>query len=305
MILSSYDKKLDLFKEMEPKPSALILGNSKVNSIDPEIVTEITGLSCYAWGLPDAKKEVSLASLQMALEEYNAPIDLIIIGVDPEVFHPTVGIHPQAWTSPEYTKSLGNERGVIVHILNVARLISIGQTRMSMVVLAYTLMRKDLPDSFNVRPDGFVQFDIDVETLSDEELQRHLEMIREAFGRYVSDKWRPGEFTSLSERRKQYWVDFLNICAERDIMVYAMIPPVHPELVEMLYDSGAGPIFDETEQFVLSTMEGREWVFRNLLLLESFDGDPLLFRDEVHMLQANGELLVRELLSDLDKEAGN
>ena len=305
IIISSYDKKLALFRELEPKPSALILGNSKVNSIDPQIVTEITGLSCFAWGLPDAKMEVSLASLRIAVEENDAPINLVIIGVDPEVFHPTVGIHPQARTSNGYTRYFGTQTNFIAPILNYARMFSFGQTRMSMVVLIYSILGKQVPDNFMVRPDGFIQFGFDINTISEEELEQHLRMIQEAIVTYVDTKWRPDEFIALSERRKQLWLDFLQICDEMDIMVYAMIPPVHPDLVKRLYDFGAGGIFDEDEDFIRSTMEGHDWVFRNLLDLESFDGDPLLFRDEVHMLPENGERLIRELLTDYDTEFVN
>lgn len=111
-------------------------------------------------------------------------------------------------------------------------------------------------------------------------------------------------FTELSESRMALWEELINLCVERDIMIYSFMAPSHPRLLELLNELDAMWIFQETSDFVERTVTDAGGVYRDYTNLESFEGNPDWFYDEVHMWTSNADLLLENLLSDYIKSAG-
>jgi len=286
-----------LFAKYEPKPEALIIGSSRVSCIDPDVVTELTGKHCFNWGVPSAEAEIYPTILKMALDEFNAPIDLVIVGVEPEVFHPTKEIHPQAGVLESYTKYFTHESRLRSAMERARRLVTSEQLSASAVVIRRKLTGQPSGDWMIWREDGFPTGIIEERvpkryiTDREEHILAQLDIFPEAY-------FMLSEFDRLSPVRKAYWEEFLKICKDRNIQVYVFMPPPHPLILERLYDLGAKPIFDETSVYLEKTVTDMGGTFMDFTEVSSFGGDPDGFQDQVHILPENGELMVRELLKD-------
>jgi hypothetical protein len=106
------------------------------------------------------------------------------------------------------------------------------------------------------------------------------------------------KFTGLSEVRKQYWEDIIDICRENHIKVYAFLPPVHPQLYCLFQAEGIDKLLAKISEYLESTLGEIDGVFRDYTSIDSFGGNPDDFYDEIHMRPQNCELLIRHLIGD-------
>ncbi len=299
--VNHYERKVELFREFEPKPNVLLLGSSRVYSCDPDIVDELTGQRCFSFSVPSSKAETFYAILRMALEDFNAPVDMIIIAVDPESFHPTMSIAPESRFVPEYAKYfIYHEYGQATPWERVALLFTLDQTGESIGSLRRLIKTKAGWQKMEFRDDGYATW-----------IQREREIAQGTFDlearletrvrKYPERSLQLSSFTGLGEVRKRYWEDFMGICEDRGIKVYAFMPPVHPQLLELLDEVGADALIQEVADYVEETVTQAGGVFRDYTDIRSFGGDPDLFYDEIHMRPQNGERLLRHLLDKWDQ----
>jgi hypothetical protein len=297
---TGYEKKLLLFEQYDPPPNALIVGSSRVEILDPEIVEELTGKRCFVWGVPDAKSEIIYSIVRIALEEFNAPIELLIVGVEPEIFHPTTSINPQAKVIERYTKYFNDSPGWMVMLEKIGRLFSIAQTRSSIASLWLLLSGGENNPLVGYRPDGFIEFERENPEGRDRRVARAVE-------NYADKKFVLSRYDRLSAERKNYWEETLELCRANNIRVYAIMTPVHPRVYQRLLELGADRIYEEASQYVAGTMNGTTEIFRDYSDLGSFGGNIDYYLDGYHMDHNNGDILLYDLLSDLqpDTEADN
>lgn len=299
---SIYEYKINLLSEFDPPPEALVLGSSRVQCIDPDIVGDITGKRCFNWALWECRTEILYASIRIALEEFEAPVDLVIVGVEPEMFHLTNDLHAQARTSNAYTKYFETVP-VYKPILDKAiRSISYGQLLASLQSVSRVMKGVATAENPNWRDDGFRIFPTEGRGGTEEIIENFESAIESGILTYPENYWKPDEFLDLSDRRIEYWNMFLDICVENEIQVIAYMQPAHPELLRVLYELGGEPIYEETAELLEDTIDEIHGTWRDYRYIESFGGDPSAFWDEAHMLPSNGDLLIRDFLSDFDSQ---
>lgn len=298
--INSYIEKAELFARFDPPPEALIIGSSRTGSVDPEVVYELTGKICFNWSVPSAGIETAYAIVRMAIEDHGAPIDTVIVAVDPDAFNPVLWIHPQAQQASMYSDYLG-ESGAQSHfkaaLSSMLRLLTIEQTTASVNVI-----RRELGDtSFDAREiyriDGFALYIGREEQIESGTFDLNAR-ITERLTTYPDENPCITGRTVLSRERMDLWVDFLEYCRGKEIQVYAYLPPSHPRFIELLKQLGAVENLNEISRFLETTSD--EWgaVFRDYSDLSSIGGDVDQFYDEVHMRTANNDLLLIDLLSD-------
>lgn len=294
-----YSNLRGLYTDFNPKPEALIIGSSRVGCIDPDIVTDLTGYDCFNWGVPAAEAEILLTILKIAIDDFDTPLKMVIVGVEPEIFHPTKRVHPQAMVLRDYTKHFIDDSGLQAFMESSRRLITFEQLWMSAVVIKRKITNSDTGDWMIWRKDGFpigiIEERLPARYVIDPEkhIDHQVEIFPETF-------FRLSEFDSLGNERQGYWEEFLAICDENSIEVYAFMPPPHPRILERLHDLGAGPIFDETEKYLRGTVNEVDGTFMNFTSVDSFNGDPEGFVDQVHIKPENGELMIRKLLENFE-----
>lgn len=293
---SSYEHKLRLFREYEPKPRALVIGSSRVESINPEFVEELTGRTCFNWANPLAKTELFYAELRIALDDYNAPVDLVIVGVEPDVFHPQASAPPQAVSMLAYMRYVSDKAATTVFLDRIARLFSFEQTNSSFMVLSGTSDYNPMEES-RWNANGYMVVS-DYRVLTKEMIVQGIENeVRD----FPEEHWGSASHSNMSPMRKEFWEEFLRICHERSIRVYAYMTPLHPELLETVNNMerfDAAALYAEANEYLSRTVAEVGGVFRDYTDVTSFGGDPEGFYDVVHLQPENGDILLRDLFGD-------
>lgn len=303
--LNNYRQKLELFDNFQPPPNALILGSSRVMSCDPELVEDVTGLRCFNFWLPGSASETFYAVMKMVEEESDEPIDLVIVGVGVETVHPALPIQPEARYVPRISKwFVHHSHGQATMLDRIGLLFTMDQTVRSIGVIHSQIQGADEErtteagqPTLEYRNDGFSlqaraeeqiaegTFDLDAK------LTRRLRRRRYTEQGVVVSGW-----TGLSEVRMKYWEDFLETCREKNIEVLVFMTPAHPRFWELLEEFGAGEVYDEVSGYFERTVTVAGGTFRDYTHLESFEGDPDNFYDEMHMRRENCDLLLTDLL---------
>ncbi|MCK4720643.1 hypothetical protein KAU08_08285, partial [bacterium] len=294
----------EMYQELDPMPGTLILGSSRVGSVDPEIVEQLTGISCFNWGAPTTGPAGFNAMIHMAVEDYSAPIQIVIVGVDPEVFHPDRGIHPQAWAAPMYLPYFGDV-GIKMKLKRFIRifmqLFTWEQTSSSFAVLGRELDVATTETPIKYRDDGY--------TFYTEHDTRIAEGTFNLEGRITNHLLAYPDinvcFTSSdspSQSKMNKWIEFLEYCDEKGILVFAYLSPMHPRFLDLLSELGADPSHEDISEFLKTTISEHGGIFRDFTHIENFNGDQNLFYDEVHMRKENNARILRNLLSEYRPE---
>jgi len=303
---NSYITKAEQFENLAVKPQVLIIGSSRVGSMDPRTVTEITGKSCYNWSVPSAGVEITSAIVHMAVERYGAELDTVIVGIDPEAFHPEMTIHAQARLAPMYVEYIG-EVGAWVRLkefaLKTLRLVTMEQTAASIKVLKREMGMGSEEVLVLYRDDGFALYTPKEEAIAAGTYD--LEAVVESrLTRYPDENLTITGSTVPSVRRMQQWEEFLDYCTEQGIKVIAYMPPDHPDYVELLERFGSIPVMEEISEFIGESVESRGGIYRDYTYLESFGGESDQFYDEVHMRKGNNDRLLYSLTGNEYRTVG-
>ena len=303
--MGMYEKKFKLYNEFKPPANVLILGSSRVMTLDPEIVENLTGERCFNFWLPGAATETYYAVLKLALTDMHDPIDTVIVGAGIEAFHPSLGIQPEARYIPELSRYfIHDPHGSATIWDKIGLLFTMDQTLQS-AQMAYGTLRKSLgrvpqsnePPKLEYRYDGFtVQAKSDAQIdAGNFDLDAKIEA-RLRNKRYTERSLAISGWTGLSHARTAYWEDFLKLCKQNDIKVYTFMPPAHPKLIALLSEFNAQPIFDQVSDYLKKSTEENGGTFRDYTDIDNFNGDPNLFYDELHIRKGNGDRILENLL---------
>ncbi len=300
--VSGYDEKLALLDEFEPKPECLIIGSSRTLAFDPDVVEELIGKRTFNFSGPGARAEIIYATLNIALNDFNSPIDTLIIGVDPESFHPTLPIQPEVAYIDDFSRYFKyDDVGKMTLGERFRRLLSFEMTQESVGSI-----RKLIKERYGIRKmvvseNGLATWIQRERDIADGtfDLQNRLD---QRVRKYPERSLFLSSFTELSEVRIQYWEDLLEICRENNIRVYAFLPSTHPQLYDLYKSIGADGIIGEVSDYLESSISEIDGVYRDYTSIESFGGNPDDFYDEIHMRPQNCELLLRDLLGESEQD---
>jgi hypothetical protein len=295
-----YTEKYDLYRAFDPPPEALIIGSSRVGSIDPEAIEQYTGYRTFHWGVPSAGVEAFNAILSLALERDDVDLNLIVIGVDPVSFEAGNPIQKQMLHEPHYTKYF--DITLKQELDGVIRLITKEQTVNSLKVIFRSMGGEVMNTAQDHRADGMPLYSSREELIAEGkfDLQSNLDLRLAMY---------PDQFSCItgssviSEHNKRLWEEFLSKCTEHGIKVAAFTPTMHPRLYDRMEYLGAFPKYEEISSYLKETVEGSGGIYMDFTDLSSFGGDPDEFYDEVHMRRTNGNQMLSRLFADYDDVA--
>ncbi len=294
--INAYRLKGRILAEYTPQPQVLIIGSSRVMTIDPDYVTALTGKPCFNFGLPSAKAEDYYASLRYARETCGAPVNTVIVGFDIDALHPRIPSEMQGLFFKEYSDYYTpRESRFDMFIKRLTLLASMEQTGESLSVLKHALTDRGERVSRKFRPNGeviLVGRDAEIEKGTFNLKRKIAGRIR----RYPERSLGMSSYTGLSPERKIYWERFLDYCDANGIKVYVFLTPYHPALYKLMTPLGVESLIGEVREFVSATTIESGGVFRDFSRVEYFGGDPALFYDEIHMQPENSERLVDSLM---------
>jgi len=292
----------DLIRKAAPPPQVLIIGSSRVMSFDPEYVTRLTGKPCFNYGGPAAMAEDYYATIRYVREDCGAPIDTVIVGIDLEAFHPTLPTQAQGRFLPDYAKYYTQSKDPDeLLIKRLTMLLSMEQTGESIAVLQRALKKEAGRPNIEYVNNGMAimasrEADIKKGTFNLE--QRIALRVR----RYPERSLGLASYKDLSETRKGYWEKFLRYCSDNGIIVYAFLTPYHPEVLQVIELQGGEKIIEKVRGYLKDTTSAPHVIFRDYLKVENFGGDVEMFYDEIHMRPENCNALLKNLLSESQKE---
>lgn len=281
-----------VLEECEPPPECLIIGSSRVECLDEDRVTELTGYKCVnCWG-PGATPEIYTATLRMALEEFGFPIRLVIVGAEPGILlGENKGVHPQARILLSFQRYLSKIPEWSVCYEMVCRVFSWENTLASVAVITSRPGEDRAEGNIYGLPDREAMLNgWGGERGGSETFQAELD-----YRLHQLEDFGKSEFCRA---RTESWDEFLNLCTANDIKIYAFTQPAHPDLVDAFYYHGAEEVYGASVSYLEESVLSSGGTFRKYIYPVDFGGATEHFRDMVHMERENGDLLLADLLSD-------
>ena len=266
-----------------------------METIDPDYVTMLTGEPCFNWGLTGGEPGSMLAALSMALNEYKAPIDTVIIGIDPSTFNPEFEVNAQGRLVHAYTRYFLNEPAWTQYSIKLGRLFTIEQIKGGLKALIRNFSRDKGREDKGYDPDGKAVYNDKDEMIKNGTFDLEKEMSRQ-IPQFIEVRGFD-RFTQLSPDRKASWEKILKICHDKNLKVYVFIPPMHPELWDRIVEVGGDKTYLEAVDYIKGTVRASGGTFKNFTDPRSFGADLNFFYDSVHMRNENAERLISALLA--------
>jgi hypothetical protein len=284
-------------------PDALIIGSSRVFSLEEQAVRDLSGLSAFNFGVSVGCPVDFLAELRFALDVGVRP-RVIIVGVD----ELAMGDNPEA---DHYDMQLVTDgrlfrdldlRDRIPIMARVLKTISMRSTTDSARNLWHWFRAGGLHQPVADPPESALEGarPLDWEGLSASERERRLragidEKV-EFWGKYLD---RPDKVAGMSPtaRKIALFDAFLDLAAAKGIKVYVTLLPAQPDFERRAFPPPVLEIRNHLAQYLRKACDQRGDVFGDYTNLASFGGEANEFSDGTHMTPKNARRLLAKLLT--------
>ena len=292
VVSADRDYKATLYLEAERRPEIVVLGSSRVKTLRPACIAELTGRAAFNFGVNAGVAEDFVAIVRFLRSDSASAVRQILLGADPEAFTGEPGAGRALQTSrilgtyaPEQAAPAGSRS------LGTADLLSLES-----VAAAFRSLRRELLPSPElpqeaIAADGWQthpRWDAEIATGQFAQPVRVSESIVSVSRRYRGD-------LQLSPARLRLLEQLLLEARDAGVEVTAFIPPVHPGL-EHDESARALPPLTAAMEDVLRDAERRGLVrFVPTSEAAGFVNDPALYYDAVHMMSGNGDRLLGQV----------
>lgn len=216
-------EKTNYFTSLEPFDNIMI-GSSRVYSINPAKVTQHLGGTTYNFGVGTATIEDHLGVLLYLKKENKLPKN-IILGIDFYTFSPD--ITPNKYFLKNKTLNFLSYSGVEENYIE--KIFSFDAFRASLKTLFNHLKNKDMRSRFDA--DGWSGT---YEDYSKRDLETDLVATKEEIQRQIPLMYSNLEYKTIDPKRVAYYEEIRAICKENNINLYVFTTPLHPELLKIL-----------------------------------------------------------------------
>ena len=287
IVATSRTEKLLLLEATNPRPEALILGNSHCMRFSPEVVEKTTGLRTFNLSVDSGKIEDFLALVNHAIEEAGLTPKLIILGVCPRTF---CNLEDE-----DFDKRLISNITLMNHLpLNpMVRLRK--KAGLYFETLNYNYLkdvrksialsrRQNLPLAhYTFESDGFLAWE---EKFNEE-------------GALLSGPIEPDtRVTGFSEKRKKYFDMLLDVCRRQGISLKIVITPYAPAYIMRLDDLDGS--FSRWNSMLVEFLESRNrdnfYEIYDFSRIEKYGGVDE-FMGAAHPSIHNSTLMLNKLLA--------
>lgn len=273
--------KLGHFKTLK-KFDTIMIGSSRVYSINPRVVSDILGGSTYNFGLGGASVEDHLGILKYLKRENKMPKNLII-GVDFYTFNPN--------TPPE-KYFLKNKELNFLSYHNyqedyLSKLFSIDAFRAAFKTLMHHIHKKEKPPFDNLGWGGHY------EDYSTRNIQKENLLVTQEIDREIKKMYSHFNYTVIDPKRIQYYEEIKRICRESNVKIYIFNTPLHPLLLKKLY--AHKNTRHALEQFISYLKSFKH--FTNLYYDSEIYSDIRNFHGATHTSSNTGDLILKRVLN--------
>ena len=289
VVSADRDYKASLYLDAARRPEIVVLGSSRVKTLRPACISELTGRAAFNFGVNAGVAEDFVAIVRFLRSDSAGSVREILLGADPEAFTGEPGAGRALQTSrilgtyaPGRAASAGSRRHSAADLLSLES-----------VAAAFRSVRRELLPSAElpqeaIAADGWQthpRWDAEIAAGEFVQPDRVTESIVS-----VSRRYRDG--LELSPARLRLLEQLLIESRDAGVQVTAFIPPVHPGL-EHNESARALPRLTAAMEDVLRDAE-RRGLLRFMPTCEAagYANDPALYYDAVHMMPANGDHLL-------------
>ncbi len=276
-----------------PPPGIVVLGSSRAWKVEPPEVEKRFGAPAFVAAVDDARAEDHLALARHLLLDRKPPPRLLLLQLDPPVFHPTLAASTQLLRHPVLSRHLPADIPVADHLARWLDAPSLPVLTEGLRSLRLAATGYPTPD-VRVGPDGFVSYQLRERELAEGrfDLDHHIDETIHHFRRIYAG------FDRLSARRLAYLDALLELAAAKGTRVAIWIPPVHPHFEAALAALPAYPARDREAAEAIAASAARHRVpFLDARRFESFGGDPALYYDGIHVREENDRRILDALLA--------
>ncbi|HUT99327.1 MAG TPA: hypothetical protein VM054_09660 [bacterium] len=267
---------------------AIILGSSRVMRLDAEYVDSY-GYRCYNFGVANCRAEDLYALLAMILDKSPRPPRLVILGMDPELFHPYRETRGELLMLPELARYL--QPWMIIPLSGDGPiLMKLSESLRMSFVSVWRWITGQGPNRLNrILPENgnFASTPLPPRKADGVNLGINLRY-EDVFNTY----------DRLSETRRATFEAFLALAAGHGVEVRAFITCVSPQMTD--YISRYTP-FEARMEDLRSYLDGLDYpgfTWRDFSRPENFGGLESDFLDPMHVGSANAAEIVDRLLGE-------
>jgi len=279
-----------MLPDVSPPPRALVLGTSKVGTLDPAYLQARLGLPAFNANLNAATTETLLAYYRYALDVLPQPPELMIVGLDVRSFSNAVGIDEQLINTRQLARQVPEVIGLRERAPVWLRLLNQYQLEGSIQSLRMAATDSYPEPLFHFEADGRRVWR-DAGTLAAD--PESLEASVTTLARELAAQYR--NFDELSPLRKEAFEQLAELAESVGTELLVFITPTNSRLrAELVEQPNFAARGEELSAFVTDVARGR-FTFVDLSLPDpSWPADDWL--DALHHGAATGRTIIDRLL---------
>ena len=298
LVWSDRKEKIELLRSCVPQPEVLILGSSRMMRIDPALVEKLTGRPAFNLAVDHARTEDFLALLRYVIFSLGYVPSTVIVGVDVNNFRGYYEMDNLLTYYPELLYYLKEERqnrfvmAAETAWIKFIKGLSLHQSEKSFESCKRYLESGHWENSYQFSPNGDLIYNRqeDGNELRAERLKAGIERA------IITYRYEFTGFGGFSEQRISYFRLLAALCHREHIRLVAVIEPYQGQFLEKM----RGSEFERINQRWLDYIR-QAALDQKIELIDAFDPqafgyDPQGFYDEVHMTEANMDLLIEWVL---------
>ncbi len=271
LVPNDRDAKAIAYARLSPRPTAVILGSSRVMKIPPACLQTIVGMRVFNFGLNSARAEDDLAVWRFVQSQGPVRSRRLAPFVDP-----TLRPQPLARLYRGGVEALRGETFTA-----------------SLRSIWFVLTGRRPEAAYVFDSTGFLHMAWERQVGD-----THYEPAPHVEASVIPYRQRYEGFSALSARRIAALLELLDRARAAGARVDAFIPPLHPALVSAMARTTLAERTRETED-LLSELDKRGLLhFTRLPTVASYGGDPALYFDGAHMMEANAVRILRAVYGD-------
>lgn len=260
----------------------ILIGSSRVYSIDPKTVSRIFGGTTYNFGVGTATVE-DLLGITYYLDRQHKMPKRLFVGVDLYTLNHDLPLNKYFLRNKELNffsnlKQSGQE--------DWSRFITVDITRSSFKTLKNHLF----PD-----PTKAPRFTPDGQGYSPQwtNYKTHIADATKEANEFYAEFYSSGKYGNLDKKRLDYLLELKKICAKNNTQLILFITPEHPILIQKINQSKVGNSLRALDAFMISNFDHYYNFYNDSPFINNFNN----FSGATHTTNKAGDLIVQTLKS--------
>lgn len=295
LVMTNRTEKLKTLSQMPSSPQILILGSSRVYSMDPDLIKKITGKSAYNSSVSYARPEDHWAMINYIISDLKIKPELIIVGLNLGELN-NDDTEPQTINNKNLVKYLNADP--LIKFKNIIRSFKDSINPKYIRDIAVSILKLNvLPDRTGLQTQDFLPNGRIIsppiyftenrpESDFDETYIRAYELFKNT--------------AALNPMRKLYLENFIAFSNQNNIKVKIALLPMPPQILDKLYKETSYPnLYQEFLKYINELHSAYQFGFYDFSAVEKFNGLKHDFDDATHPGPKNIEKITK-IIFDLD-----